>query len=390
MTQQKFNIPICVPNISGNEGINLSECVESTYVSSVGKFVDELENELEKVTRFKHACAVSSGTSALSLALHNLGVEHGDLVIIPDYTFIATANAVQHCGASPWLIDIDPKNLNLDLDLVRQVINKNCSKKGETWRHNKTNQKLSAIIPVFSMGNAIEFSELNKLFEDYQIPVIVDGAGALGLTTKEGELGRLNVSCITTSFNGNKTFTCGGGGAILSNNTDFHDLCKHTSTTARTGDEYIHDLVGFNHRMTNLQAAVGCAQLERYEEFVRKKLSIFDFYESNLRFPEFIGFQKNIESSRWLSYFLLKENVGFCLDELFVFAKENGIFLGNFWVPMHLQPPYQKCIKEKLIFSRSIYKRICVLPSSTGISNDEIYHVCEVLNKFFKKKLHHA
>jgi len=204
--EAKFNIPICVPNISGNEGRNLSECIQTKFVSSVGKFVDEFEERLETLSHFKHACAVNSGTSALSLSLHNAGVGSDDLVIIPDYTFIATANAVRHCGALPWLFDIDPCNLNLDIQNVRNIIEKDCIKKDGNWYHKKIGKRLAAVIPVFALGNAINFEELNSLYSDFSIPVIVDGAGALGVTSKAQELGKLNVTCVTISFNGNKTF----------------------------------------------------------------------------------------------------------------------------------------------------------------------------------------
>jgi perosamine synthetase len=383
--EAKFNIPICVPNISGNEGRNLSECIQTKFVSSVGKFVDEFEERLETLSHFKHACAVNSGTSALSLSLHNAGVGSDDLVIIPDYTFIATANAVRHCGALPWLFDIDPCNLNLDIQNVRNIIEKDCIKKDGNWYHKKIGKRLAAVIPVFALGNAINFEELNSLYSDFSIPVIVDGAGALGVTSKAQELGKLNVTCVTISFNGNKTFTSGGGGAILTNDSDFHKLCKHTSTTSRSGYEYIHDRVGFNYRMTNIQAAVGCAQLERYEEFTKKKLDIHKFYSEELNPMNDVFMHEDVHSSRWISYFILQKNAPFNLNTLFLFAQKNGIQLRPFWIPMHLQPPFETCPKEDLYHSSVIYKNVCTLPSSTNISEEEQSFVVKTLNNFFSK-----
>ncbi len=380
----KFNIPLAIPNISGNEARNLSECIETKFVSSVGKFVDEFENQLERLTTFKHACAVNSGTSALSLSLHNSGVRNNDLVIIPDYTFVATANAVKHCGGDPWLIDINPKNLNLDIKRVKNAIEENCKKVRGSWWHKKTGQRLAAIVPVFALGNAINFKELNDLYSNFGIPVIVDAAGALGVTSDKQALGKLKITCATISFNGNKTFTSGGGGAILTNNSEFYRTCKHTSTTARSGYEYIHDQIGFNHRMTNIQAAVGCAQLERYDEFINKKSYIHKFYSKNLNISDFASFHENICSSRWISYCLVKDNFNIDLEKLYNYAQKKGIQLRPFWVPMQMQPPFKLCLKQNLKVSKSIYKRVCTLPSSTNISEDELNHTVHVINTFFK------
>ncbi|MDA9274300.1 aminotransferase class I/II-fold pyridoxal phosphate-dependent enzyme [Gammaproteobacteria bacterium] len=379
----KQKIPICIPNISGNELANLTECIETKFISSVGQFVNDFEDDLCKLTHFKHACAVTSGTSALSLALHNAGVGPNELVIIPDYTFIATANAVRHCGASPWLFDIKSSDLNLDIVSVRTALQKDCYQKEGMVYHKASNKRISAIVPVFALGNAIDFQELDDLYKDFNIPIIIDAAGALGVKFKDLELGSLNLTSIVISFNGNKTFTCGGGGAILTNNTDFFSLCKHTSTTARSGYEYIHDQVGFNHRMTNLQAAVGCAQLDRYNEFVEKKQKIYSHYIQNFKYLKNVSFHQNIYSSRWISYFILNQDIEFNLDKLYENSQTHGIDLRPFWVPMHMQPPYSESIKTDLHVSQGIYSRVCTLPSSTNITQEELNIVTDTLNNFF-------
>lgn len=379
----KSNIPICVPNISGNELKNLNECIETEFVSSVGRFVDDFERNLCSLSKFQFACAVNSGTSALSLALHNAGVKHGELVIIPDYTFIATANAVSHCGASPWLFDINASDLNLDISLVRKSLEEECYKLDGDFYHKDSNKRIAAIIPVFALGNATNFEVINQLFNDFNIPVIIDAAGALGVKYENLDLGDLDVTGITISFNGNKTFTCGGGGAILTNHEPFFNLCKHTSTTARSGYEYVHDKVGFNHRMTNIQAAVGCAQLERYEEFISLKQDIFTHYINNFKYLDKVSFHDDIFSSKWISYFILDNVDDFNLENLYKYAGDRGIHLRPFWVPMHLQPPYSKCPSTNLVNSQEVYLKVCTLPSSTNISKDQLNTVSEVLNNFF-------
>lgn len=384
----KKTIPICIPNITGNEQRNLIECIDTKFVSSVGKFVTDFEKQLEFHSGFKNACAVNSGTSALSLALHNVGASHNDLVIIPDYTFIATANAVAHCGAAPWILDISSKNLNLDLEKLRSALENNCEIKGQNWFHKETRQRIAAIVPVFALGNSCDAKELNNIYEDYSIPVIVDAAGALGVMPNNQKLGNLNVTCITISFNGNKTFTSGGGGAILTNDSSFFDSCKHTSTTARCGYEYIHDEIGFNHRMTNLQAAVGCAQLERYHEFVDKKLFIHNFYQNNIFLSGVGSMHESIESSRWISYILFNKDTNINLENLYSYARNKGIELRPFWVPMHMQEPFKNCLKEDLDVSKSLFQKVCTLPSSTGITDEEISYTVSSINAFLEDHVH--
>jgi perosamine synthetase len=378
----KKTIPISIPNITGNEQKYLTECIDTKFVSSVGRFVTEFEKQLEFHSGFKHACAVNSGTSALSLSLHNVGASHNDLVIIPDYTFIATANAVAHCGATPWILDISSTNLNLDLQKLRSVLDSNCELRGGNWFHKDTGQRIAAIVPVLALGNSCDVNELNDIYKDYSIPVIVDAAGALGLEPNKQKLGNINVTCLTISFNGNKTFTSGGGGAIITNDSSFFELCKHTSTTARSGYEYKHDEIGFNHRMTNLQAAVGCAQLERYHEFVDKKSYIHNFYQKNIFLSGVGSMHRSIDSSRWISYILFNNDANINLENLYLYMQNKGIELRPFWVPMHMQEPFKNCLRENLDVTKSLFQNVCTLPSSTGITDDELSYTVSSINSF--------
>lgn len=376
--------PIAIPNISGNERRYLNECIDTEFVSSVGPFVDRFESQLVSCSGFSHASAVSSGTSALSIAQHVLGVQNNDLVIIPDYTFIATANSVAHNQANPWLMDINSNDLNLNFSLMIQEILSNCTYKKRKWIHNHTNQELKCIIPVMALGNSISSKDIDAFNEKIGLPIIIDAAGALGTTNAEESIGKLNILAATISFNGNKTFTSGGGGAVLTNNLKFHKKVKHLSTTARSGFEYIHDKTAFNYRMTNVQAAIGCAQLERFKEFIETKKLVNNYYRNNIVSPS-IFFPNNKNSSHWLSYFEAKNLTKKDIYEMYAFANDRGIHIRPFWVPMHKQPPYKKSISSALKISKKMYSKIITLPSSTSLEVSDLKYITQVINSHLEK-----
>jgi len=373
--------PIAIPNISGREKKYLNECIDTEFVSSVGPFVDEFESHLTKCSGFSYASAVSSGTSALALAQHVLGVKSDDLVMIPDYTFIATANAVVHNQASPWLIDIDEVDLNINFTMAAQEIVQNCKYLKGKWTHKSTKQELKCIIPVMAMGNCISEKDIDVFNDKIGIPIIIDAAGALGSTHAEKSIGKLDVLAATISFNGNKTFTCGGGGAVLTNNEQFHKKVRHLSTTARSGFEYIHDQPAFNYRMTNVQAAIGCAQLERFEEFVKSKKMISDYYQQNIVSSRIV-FPESGDSSHWLSYFIAKNLNKSEIYELYSYANEKGVFLRPFWVPMHKQPPYKNSLCSPLKVSKKIFSKVVTLPSSTSLDISDLKYITNVINSY--------
>ncbi len=373
--------PIAIPNISGLEKKYLNECVDTEFVSSVGPFVEKFEKKLTECSNFKYASAVSSGTCALSLAQHVLGVTHNDLVIIPDYTFIATANSVAHNQAKTWLIDINKDNLNIDFSMVIHEIHKNCKYKNRKWIHKKTKQELKCIIPVMALGNFIAKKDIDAFNDSTGIPIIIDAAGALGSSNEKESLGKLDVLATTISFNGNKTFTSGGGGAVLTNNLKFHKKIKHLSTTARSGFEYIHDQPAFNYRMTNVQAAIGCAQLERFNEFINTKQKIHRFYKENISSSK-ISFLQDCSSSHWLSFFLGNDLTKSQIKELYSYANDKGILLRPFWVPMHKQPSYKNSIKSSLRTSKNIYSKVITLPSSTSLKKNDLNYIVDVINSY--------
>ena len=270
-------IPLAVPDLTGNERRYLNQCIDTTFVSSVGEFVNRIEEITAEKCGIRYAVATSSGTTGLHLALMGCGVKRDDIVIIPTFTFIATANAVAHCGATPWLMDISWDSWTLDVEQLEQELLDNTVWNYESLIHKETGKRVAAIMPVYTLGNIPNMNKIREIANKYHLPLIADGAAALGAEYKGKKIGTL-ADLTVISFNGNKTVTAGGGGMVVGNNEALAKRLRHLSTTARVTAEYDHDMVGYNYRMTNIQAAVGCAQLERLEEFLEKKRKIRAFY----------------------------------------------------------------------------------------------------------------
>ncbi len=377
-------IPLAVPNLSGNEKKYLDDCIDTTFVSSVGEYVNRFEKMVADATGSKFAVATSSGTTGLHAALTAIGVGYGDLVIIPTFTFIASANAVRHCGADPWLMDINEADWCLDPKLVRNEIIEHCELRDDgNLFHIETGKRIAAIMPVYTLGNIPSMDAFRKISDEYNVPLIVDAACAIGATYEGQKFGSLaDLSVI--SFNGNKTITCGGGGAVVGNDEELLNHVRHLTTTARVWPDYDFDEVGFNYRMTNIQAAVGVAQMERLELFIRIKRKIRKYYEENIEnfCEKSISFFPTTDgSSCWFSGIILSE--GMMLDDVkktCARLKEEYIEARSFWKPVHLQAPYKYCPKSKLDVSENLWMRIITLPCSTNITDDELEQVVETVN----------
>ena len=368
-------IYLAEPNLSGNEKKYLNQCIDTTFVSSVGEFVTRFEEDICKVSEVKYGTAVSSGTAGLHMALRACGVGRDELVCIPTFTFIATANAVMHCGAEPWLIDIDVKSWTMNPEVLEEeLVKKAYIREGKVF-HKASGRRVGAIMPVYTLGMPADMDEINRIADRYNLPVIADAAAAIGARYKGENIGGI-ANATVYSFNGNKTITCGGGGAIVSNQERLIKLAKHLATTARCGIAYDHDMVGYNYRMTNLQAAVGCAQLERVEEFLLKKKYIRNFYNQSFRqvedvllFPEV----KWADSACWFSGLVLSDSCK--VKKLCEALKEKGIEAKAFWKPIHLQKPYLQAERSDMTISEKTWDRIITLPSSTGITETELEYV---------------
>ena len=380
-------IPLAVPNLTGREKEYLNNCIDTTYVSSVGEYVTRIEKMAADATGSKFAVATSSGTTGLHAMLTAIGVKPGELVIIPTFTFIASANAVTHCMATPWLMDIDANDWCMDADLVRLELEKNCTIQEGKIVHKVTGRRVAAVMPIYTLGNIPDMEKFRSIADEYQLPLVVDAACAIGAAYKGTLLGPLADASVL-SFNGNKTITCGGGGMVVGNCEKLMGSIRHLTTTARVGTEYNFDVVGFNYRMTNIQAAVGCAQMERLEEFINRKKAIRRFYASafaDLKDEGISFFPETSESSCWFSGIVLPE--GRMLDDvrqLSGMLKEKGIESRTFWKPVHLQEPYKNVPHSKMRIAESIWERIVTLPSSTGITDEELDYVAENVRNIIK------
>lgn len=373
-------ISLAMPNLTGNEKKYLDDCIDTTFVSSVGQYVTKFESMVAEATGSKYAVATSSGTTGLHAALTAVGVKHGELVIIPTFTFIASANSIAHCGAEPWLMDIDPSTWCLDAELVRTEIEKNCELQGSNLIHKPTGKRVAALMPVYTLGNMPDMKAMRQIADEYNIALVVDAACAIGATYEGQDFGGL-ADLSVLSFNGNKTITCGGGGAVVGNDEELLSHVRHLTTTARVWPDYDFNEVGFNYRMTNIQAAVGVAQMERLNNFISTKRYVRKYYEEQLRqlkkcsitfFPTTDG------SSCWFSGIVLPEGAELSTaKEICAKLKESDIEARSFWKPVHLQKPYKDCPVSCVTIAERLWQRIITLPCSTNITEKELAFVSE-------------
>jgi aminotransferase in exopolysaccharide biosynthesis len=373
-------IPLSVPNLTGRESKYLQQCIETTFVSSVGPFVTRFEKMVADAAGGSLAVATSAGTAGLHAALVAVGVGQNDLVVLPSFTFIASANAIAYCGASPWLLDVTAESWTLDPALLAQQLTTETHQKNDCLIHKATGRRVAAVMPVYTLGMPADMDAITKIASDFNLPVVVDAAAALGATYKKYSSGRLGADLTVYSFNGNKIVTAGGGGAVVGENPELMKLVCHLTTTARVGEAYHHDRVGFNYRMTNIAAAVGCAQMERLEEFVGMKRKIQELYNEALEnlpgvsvFPQ----PEWAEGTRWLSGIIMT-NVQ-SAKILRCKLKENSIDARPFWKPIHLQPMFKNSPATAQPVSSKIWSRIVTLPCSTGLKESEQAKVIETI-----------
>jgi len=362
-------IPLAEPDLSGREAEYLLDCVKTNYVSSVGPYVTRFEEAVARSCGAPAAVSTSSGTCALHLALVCAGVRPDDLVILPSFTFIASANAIAHCGATPWLMDIDRGNWTIDPGVLEAELHLHAERRGGELVHRDSGRRVAAMMPVHTLGTPADMDRLNDIARTYRIAVVADAAAALGATYKGRPIAQLaQLSAI--SFNGNKTVTAGGGGAIVGTDEAVLARAKHLSAQARSGEEYVHDAVGYNYRMTNVQAAVGLAQVERLGELLARKRGIRDLYDQELRgVTGFGSFPRPAwaESACWFSGVVLDEHARLSARELRDALRDESISAGLFWRPVHLQPPYAAAPRSRQDVTESLWPRIVVLPCSTSL-----------------------
>ena len=364
-------IPLAIPNLSGNELQYLRECVESTFVSSVGPFVTRFEQMVAQASGATHSVATSAGTTGLHAALAAVGVQRDDLVVLQSLTFIASANAISQCGASPWLLDVAAESWTLDPTALETALANETERRDGVLRHRASGRRVAAIMPVYTLGLPADMDRLGALAKQYGLPIVADAAAALGATYKGRAVAELGADLTVFSFNGNKTVTAGGGGAVAGNDEKLCRRVRHLTTTARCGTDYDHDEVGFNYRMTNLQAAVGCAQLEQLDRFVAAKQRIATTYNEALADLPHVGLFPAppwATSACWFSGVTVSAPDTAALIPL---LRADGIDARPFWKPIHLQVPYADAPRGPLAVTDATWKTILTLPCSTALTHEE-------------------
>ena len=382
-------IPLHDPRFFGNEKKYLAECIDSNFVSSVGAFVSRFEEMCAEYTGAKYAVSAMNGTSALHIALQLAGVQAGDEVITQAFTFIATANAISYIGAEPVFLDVDRSTMGLSADAVHRWLEENVelrdvgqgdggrgtgitsnselrtSNSNTTPLNKRTGKRIACCVPMHSFGHPVKLDELKAVLDEYNIPMVEDAAESIGSYYKGKHTGTMGVSGIL-SFNGNKVITTGGGGMILTNDEETARMAKHLTTQAKVPHawEYRHDHIGYNYRLTNLAAAVGCAQMENIDIIIQRKRALAEKYRDFFKGSEYEFFTEpeDCKSNYWLNVLLCKDRNH--RDELLSYANDQGVMTRPAWELMNTLPMFSNCQTDDLENSKWLADRIVNIPSS--------------------------
>ena len=362
-------VPLSVPVFIGNEKKYLNECIDTTFVSSVGKFVDRFEDDIAKYTGCKRAVVCVSGTNALHMSLMLAGVERDDEVLTQALTFIATCNALSYIGAHPVFIDVDRDTMGLSPVAVREWLTKNAEMKDGQCYNKRTGRRVRACVPMHTFGHPVHLDELVEVLNEYNIPLVEDAAESIGSLYKgkhTGTFGKIGA----LSFNGNKTITTGGGGMMLFNDEELGAFAKHLTTQAKIPHrwEFRHDHIGYNYRMPNINAALGCAQLEHIEEYVASKRETAHAYEEFFKdIPdiEFFVEPKDTRSNYWLNVVILKDKEA--QQSFLQYTNDNGVMTRPIWELMNRLPMFEKCENDGLKNTIWFADRVVNIPSSVKL-----------------------
>lgn len=354
------------PTFNEKEIEYVTDCIKTGWVSSVGSYVTRFEEDLAKFVGVKRAVAVVNGTAALHIALKVAGVKADDEVLMPSLTFIATANAVSYLQAIPHFIDVNMETLGVDPFKLEKYLEGVAELRNGELYNKQTNRRIKALVPMHTFGHPCMMDELVTLCDKYKLVLVEDAAESLGSYYKGKHTGTFGkVSAM--SFNGNKIITTGGGGAILTDDEALADYAKHLTTTAKVPHrwEFIHDEIGFNYRMPNINAALGCAQLEKMPQFIRQKRSLTDYYEkivANLEGIQVFKEPVNTRSNYWLQTILLDGHQN--RDELLNCLNKQGVMSRPSWTPMHWLSMYQNCPRMHLSLTNFLANKIINIPST--------------------------
>lgn len=375
-------IPLSEPVMAGNEWKYVKECIDTAWVSSAGKYIDVFAEKFAEYLEVPYAVPVVNGTAALHISLVALGLKPDEEVLVPTLTFAATANVVIYCNAHPVFMDVQTDTLGLDPEKVEGFLTRECNWENGSLINRTTGRRVRGIIPVHLYGHPVDMSPILDLAEKYNIFVVEDATEALGSKYKDspaGTLGKLGAF----SFNGNKLITTGGGGMVV---TDDNKLAKHikllTTQAKAPGAVYYHTEVGYNYRMTNIQAALGLAQLEKADDFVDRRRAIAHYYQQELEDVPGItvcGEAKWAWSNHWLSWILVEANYGKSKDELLEKLNNEGIVARGFFIPLHTLPPYRSYYAHQISNATKLHDKGINVPSHTTLEENDLKIVVDAI-----------
>ncbi len=371
------------PNLCGNENKYVKDCIDTGWVSSVGSYVTRFENQIKEFCNSKHAIATSSGTTALHVSLILSDVQKNDYVIVPNLTFVASLNSIKYTGADPILVDVCPDSWQMDLNLLESFLKNYTYNKNGVCHLKKNDRKIKVIMPVHVFGNMCDMDKLFEISSKYNLSIVEDSTEALGSTYKKkfsGTFGKFG--CF--SFNGNKLITTGGGGMIVTDDDKMAFLAKHITTQAKSDSfEYYHDMIGYNYRLTNVSSAIGVAQMENIDKFLKRKDEINNYYRENLsKISGKIIFQEihsNVKSNFWLFTIRSKKQ-----KEILNILNENAFQSRPLWVPMNKLPMFSKDIfVTNSSVTDNLYEECLSIPCSTDIINKDLDNIISLISKVY-------
>ena len=385
-------INLSVPNLSMDILDNLKECLESGWVSTGGRFIPEFETKVKNYMKTKCAAGVQSGTAGLHMSLQVLGIQRDEEVLVPTLTFIAAVNPTTYLGASPIFIDCDD-SLCMDPLKLEKFCSEECDFKEGVLVNKKTNKKIRALVIVHVFGNMADMEKIMDIAKRYNLKVLEDATEALGTYYTEGRYKGKYAGTIgdigVLSFNANKIITTGGGGMVVGDNEELVEKVRFLSSQAKKDTLYfIHDEIGYNYRMLNLQAALGTSQIDQLESFIETKIKNYEIYKEELEKIEgleILPFVEGIRANHWFySLKIDKEKYGIGRDELLQKLVDAGIQTRPIWGLIHQQKPYSGCQSYEIEKALYYYDRILNLPCSSSLTEKEVYQVIEKIREFRK------
>ena len=358
-------VPLHAPRFLGNEKKYLAECIDTTYVSYVGRFVTQFEESVQKLTGARHAVAMVNGTAALQMALVSCGIRPGDEVITQALTFAATSAGIKHAGAEPAFVDVEKSTMGMSPDSLKAYLSDHAEKRREGCFNRTSGRRISAVVPMHTFGHPVRIEEIQDICSEYGLTLVEDAAESLGSTARGRSTGTFGRAAIL-SFNGNKPVTTGGGGMVLTDDDEVAETARHISTTAKRKHrwEFFHDAVGYNLRMPNVNAAVGCAQMEYFNTVLENKRETAAMYKEffgTIGVPFFTE-PAGTQSNYWLNVILFS---GRSEREAFLeYSNDNGVQTRPVWTLMTKLPPYSKSPRMEVPNAEWLEDRVVNIPSS--------------------------